>query len=328
MLQPERVGDFNRVCAYNEGLVVYIYDDSQIEAWQRLSGSEQVRRYSLSDREFATGFAPSDMLAYELRQDDEVRLDIAVRPPLTDEETALLCVREPQTGLLRLPTGRLCVECANNVRFNPDYFESEMDEDERGTLIEVPPGDYRVWLYHVDFEALPTDELRDYRGPCQVVTLEPAKAHGAASPAGNFLPFPCGKQARLAKQLDKSWAGRYTLENGAFQGQFVHNYDVSGPCINFDRVAADALGLKIGDRLAVEFDEAHIKALFLGDAVGRDPAAAEFAAAPNHTKCCFVIDRERVEKLMLFQFPDRDMMHLDFRKTPLFGTPVRIRRLD
>lgn len=332
MLQPERVGEFNRVRAYNDGLVVYLYDDSQIGIWRRLSEREQARRYTRSVKEFAARFAPGDLLAYELPQDDSICLDVAVRPPLTDGETARLCLRESLTGLLSLPTGRLCVECANNVRFDPDHVEAEMDEDERGTLIEVPPRDYRVWLYHVDFDSLPQDELLNYQGPQQVVTLEAVEAGMATSSKGNFLPHPINRKACPAAKPDTSWAGQYTIESGVFTGMFVHNYHASGTCMNFDRRAADELGLKIGDRLAIEFEGTRIVVIFLGDlniwGDPEDPTADELARTPNQSKCGLIIEREQVDKLMLTRCRDRDLYSIELRKTPLYGTPVRIKRLD
>jgi len=318
------VGVFSRVQAYNEGLTVYLYDDSLLESWKQCGDIDRLLWDCESGSEFVAAFQEGDLIAYELPQDDDIYVDIALRPPLTDEEIACMNVREPLTGFLRLPTGRLCVECANDFRFDPDIDEAE---EEGGILIEVPRGDYRVRIYHVDMDALALDEQVEYRGPFQVVTLEPTGELGKLHSEHRYLRFPLRKEAFPVRKLDTSWAGRYTFDGGIFTGVFVHNYDVSGPCINFDREAETALGLEIGDRLVIEFDSAGIEALFLGNADALGPEVDEFARVRNHTKCRFVTDREGIEKLMLFEFPDRDMMHFDFRKTRLFGTRVKIRRL-
>jgi len=318
MRQTTIVGDFNRVRAYNEGLVVYLYDDSLLEVSKQRGDIDQLQWQDKCGREAASAFPPGDLLAYELRQDDDIRVDVAVHPPLSPEEIAQIGALEPLSGFLRLSTGRLCVECANNFRFDPEYDEAE---EEHGAIVQVPHGGYRVWVYHIDMDAMPADEQYEYRGPFQVITLETVATEEIPPRGSAYLPFPRKKKALPERRLDTSWSGKYTLEGDVFTGIFVHNYDVSGPCINFDRHAEIALALRIGCRLAIEFESARIVALFLGNADGLD-------ATRNLTKCGFVKDREGVEKLMLFEFTDRDMMHFDFRKKPLYGTPVRIRRLD
>jgi hypothetical protein len=314
-----------RVRAYNEGLVVYLYDDSLYDAWKERGDVPKAFARSRGRREWATLFPAGDLLAYELRQDDEIRVDVLVRPSLTEEEMAAMRTLEPLRGFLRLPSGRLRVECANDFRFDPDHADAGI---KGGAIIDVPPGTYDVDVHHVDMESLPADECYEYQGPMQIVTLSPATELRMLACRKVHLRYPRRKKARAsAKTADTSWSGKYTVEGGVFRGIFVHNYDVSGPCINFDRNAQRALALQLGDRLAVEFDSALIGALFLDDNNWRKPEVDSFARIPNHTKCAFVIDREGIEKLMLFEFPDRDMKHFDFRKKPLFKTPVAIRKL-
>ena len=303
--QTTPLKNFNRVTGYNEGLRVYLFDDSL-----------QVK----PSQEPASAFLPGDLLAYELRQDDEICVDLAVRPPLTPDEMAQIDAQEPLSGFLCLATGRLCVEWANNFRFDP---ECDGANEDCGTIIQVPPGHYRVWIYHIDMDAKPADEQYEHPGPLQMITLEPIRADEIPTTGCVVLPFPRRKKKtnRRKKKPDTSWSGQYTLENDVFTGMFVHNYDVSGPCINFDRHAQNALALTADCRVSIEFESARIIALFLGN-------ADEINTIRNHTKCGFITDREGIEKLMLFEFPDRDMMHFDFRKKPLYGTTVRIRRID
>lgn len=176
--------------------------------------------------------------------------------------------------------------------------------------------------------ALAADEQHEYRGPQQVITLEPADTEETPDGMRSHLIFPRRRKPSRKRKLDTSWQSRFSLEDGIFTGEFVHNYDVSGPCINFNSDLGILLDLKIGNKLLIEFDNARIAAIFLGNAQQMHLNADRFATIRNHTKCGFVIDREGIEKLMLFEFPDRDMMHFDFRKIPLCGTPVRIRRFD
>jgi len=325
MLQPARVGEFHRVQAYNEGLVVYLYDDSLYEEWKQRKDSPEKVVSGKRGSKRAAAFPVGDMLSYELRGDGEICIDLAVRVPLADEEMARLAALDPLVGFLRLPTGRLRVECANDFRFDPDLDEAD---EGGGALIETAPGAYHVRIYHVDMTALAGDEQYEYRGPQQVITLESAQTEETPAGARSHLTFPRRRKPSRKRKLDTSWQGRFEFEDGIFTGEFVHNYDVSGPCINFDSDVGILLDLKIGSKLLIEFDNARIEAIFLGNSQQMHPDADRFAAIRNHTKCGFVIDREGIEKLMLFEFPDRDMMHLDFRKTPLCGTPVRIRRFD
>ncbi len=313
--------------AYNEGLRVYLYDDALLRVWKARGDGSRLSGRGKAGREVAGGFAPGELLAYDLRQDGAICVDVAVRGPLSGEERERMGLLEPLLGLLSLPTGALCVECANDFRLDA---EDDGAGEDGGTLIQVPPDKYLVRVYHVDMESLPADEQYDYEGPFQVVTLEPAGATDVPPAKRGYLAYPRRRTAGAKKKVDTSWVGKYSVDDSGFEGVFVHNYDVSGPCINFDRDVAYVLGLALGSRVVVEFESARIEALFVGNAHAdeRDPAADVFAEIRGQTKCGFVTDREGIEKLMLFEFPDRDMMHFDFRKKPLFGTAVRIRRLD
>jgi hypothetical protein len=211
----------------NSGLEVWLYDDANRERI-RLAGSQ--------DSGF--GGLPPDVpalmrqglvLGYSLQQDDDLEIAVHVGDPLRSAEMAAARWLEPQLAFLSLPSGRLCVESNDASRIGPDR------PTEKGALVDVPPGDYRVTLYRIDREAMLRDGL-SWHGPQEVVVLTPGGS--PADAAGDLLPFE--------PRRDTSWVGRYTIDGSRAEALawFPDYWDTF--TLNLDAAAVSTLALVPG----------------------------------------------------------------------------------
>src|SRR5262245_11626640 len=103
-----------RVEVYNEGLCVYLHDEGHQPRLREMiasgkygqAGAGNTFYDNLSEPEFGMAVAKKRLaLAYELQQDDEVAVEVAVGPPLTTKELAVARWLPPQRAKLDLPTG-------------------------------------------------------------------------------------------------------------------------------------------------------------------------------------------------------------------------------
>jgi hypothetical protein len=169
------------------------------------------------------------LVGYSLLQDDEIDAAVIVGDALTETELSVARWLEPQAAYLRLPSGKLCVESNDASRLGPEK------PGEKGAVVSVPPGDYRLTLYRVDHEALDREGL-EWSGPQEVIVLTPGGSSGDA--AAGLLSFE--------PRRDTSWIGQYTLRDksadvlvwfGDYWDTFV---------VNLDSAAAAKLRLQPG----------------------------------------------------------------------------------
>jgi hypothetical protein len=182
--------DSTAVNVYNDGLVVFLYDEANSEAIQKANPTllEAFSYENAADPKLA-GLANKGLLvAYELQQDDELSIEIAIGNPMTDEESQKSRWHAVKQAPIHLPSGKLCIEGYGNFRLSPDYDPDE----EPGAVVKVPPGDYVLSLYHLDWERLGKDGLwndemeEDWEGAGQVIILTPA---ADAEPVANPAPM-------------------------------------------------------------------------------------------------------------------------------------------
>jgi hypothetical protein len=215
---------------FNSGLEVWLYDEQNTTRLREGIGDV----CSCDDAKLKTFFRTGDLVAYSLYQDDGLRIAVIVGAPLTAEELSISCWLEPQTAFLRLPSGRLCIDSNDSLRFG------EEEPGDEGATVIVPPGDYRLTLYRIDHEALDRQE-RTWEGAQEVVLLTPGGT--AQDAATDFLPFE--------EKRDLSWSGAYRIEGKRFEGLiwFPDYWDTF--IVNIDSAAAGRLGLVAGQLLRV-----------------------------------------------------------------------------
>jgi hypothetical protein len=222
----------------NEGLLVFLYDLSNRE---KISASDAQILHGLdvdaSDDPALKELAAKGLLVvYELPQDDPVHLGVIVGEPLSTKEKKGAKWRKTQIARLSLPSGKLCVDSYNSLRFTDDTPSVP------GATVDLPPGDYTLSLHRVDSEAAKSD---GYSGPLEIVTLEPAKTVPKKAPPG---VLPAGDEKRAP------WDGKYKLTGSEFQGEVVRispKFPAGGLSLNLGVGAARKLGLHRGSRLEV-----------------------------------------------------------------------------
>ncbi|NBD34011.1 MAG: hypothetical protein GVY17_13855 [Cyanobacteria bacterium] len=156
---------------YNDGLVIFLYDDQSQEAIKAVDPSI-LEGYGKSDvnAELFEVAEKGLLVAYELLQDDELDLEVSIGDPLSDQERAVLNPRLPvQRAYLNLPSGKLAIEGYSNLRLSPDFDPDE----EPGALLDVPPGEYIVSIYSVDGFAQEEDFEQVSQKPNHLFVLTP-----------------------------------------------------------------------------------------------------------------------------------------------------------
>lgn len=228
--------DATLVSVFNSGLEVWLYDDANLEAI-RTSGATQ----DFDEAGLKALFADGLLAAYALYQDDGLRVAVIVGEKPSAKDLASGEWLDPQTAFLRLPSGQLCIESNDASRIGPE----EPGDD--GARVTVPPGDYRLTLYRVDYEALERKE-RTWKGPQEVVVLTPGGT--AADAAIEILPFE--------QRSDTAWVDSYTIDGRTFNGLawFDDYWDTF--TVNIDRRAIDTLGLTPGTCLRTTVPKAKI----------------------------------------------------------------------
>ncbi|HZR30075.1 MAG TPA: hypothetical protein VFA71_14955 [Terriglobales bacterium] len=110
---------------YNEGLMVYLYDEKNRQAIIERNGRSLVNiLYSRTpepekEKQLAQFSRSALLVAYGLQGDGGVEVDVIVGEPLSPEEMRPvrgLKWHKPQTSRLSLPSGRLRIETGNSCR--------------------------------------------------------------------------------------------------------------------------------------------------------------------------------------------------------------------
>lgn len=155
---------------YNDGLVIFLYDDQSQEAIKAINPSilEGYGKGDINPELFEVA-KKGLLVAYELFQDDEVAIEVAIGAPLNEQEREALGPCLPvQRAYLNLPSGKLAIEGYGNLRLSPDFDPDE----EPGALLDVPPGEYIVSIYSVDEDAQ-EEELETVSKPNHLLVLTP-----------------------------------------------------------------------------------------------------------------------------------------------------------
>jgi hypothetical protein len=224
------------VKVFNSGLEVWLYDEANRDTIRRsgamnfMSGPpKDERALAAQTKAFAAALKAGRLVGYSLQQDDELQVAVIVGRPLTKQEQSVARWLEPQRAFLRLPSGKLCVESNDACRIGPE------PPGEKGAVVKVPPGDYRLTLYRVDYEALKRDGI-PWKGPQEVVVL--TAGGKPADAAKDLLPFE--------QRRDLDWVGQYRI-TGKRADALVWMPDYWDTfSLNLDRAAAAKLGLVPG----------------------------------------------------------------------------------
>lgn len=155
---------------YNDGLVIFLYDDHSQTAIKAINPSilEGYGKEDINPELFEVA-EKGLLVAYELRQDDEMALELSIGDPLSEQECAALGSCLPvQRAYLNLPSGKLAIEGYGNLRLSPDFDPDE----EPGALLDVPPGEYIVSIYSVD-EDTQEEEIEETSEPNYLFVLTP-----------------------------------------------------------------------------------------------------------------------------------------------------------
>ena len=211
----------------NSGLEVWLYDEANRAA---------IRRPTPKDKGFG-GMPPQVekhtrrgvLVGYSLAQDDDLDIEISVGPPLTARKLSAARWLEPQTAFLRLPSGLLCVESNDASRLGPEK------PGEKGATLELPPGDYKLTLYRIDYEAMRREGLA-WEGPQERIVLTPGGT--TADAADGLLPFE--------ERRDTGWIGKYSIAAGRAEALVwcADGWDTF--TLNLDAGAVAELGLRPG----------------------------------------------------------------------------------
>ncbi len=234
----------------NSGLVVFLYDEANARVI-RESRAQLLEGYgdtTLQDSRLADLAARGLLVAYELRQDDDIEAEVVVGPPLSAEELGSAPWLEPQHARIAIPSGTFCVE---------GYDALTVGRDEprvRGGRVDVPKGNYLLTLYRVNWRQVEAEGTR-YDGPGEIVVLTPATADLATEARSAFLPS-------VAAPVRQPWVGKYKIAKRSFDGSVVkceHGVLV----LNLDEDAAAQLQLEYGDALDVRCGSVKLSAVFL-----------------------------------------------------------------
>lgn len=252
-----------RAEVYNEGLCVYLHDEGHGERLRKMLSSGKYGAAdadahfwdNLSVPEFAAAVVKDRLaLAYELRQDDEVVAEVAVGEPLTDQELSVARWFPPQPAKLHLPTGRLRVDTPNTMPLDPEENEDD------GAVIEVPPGDYLVRLYRIDWDEMRKAEIKKYAGPQEFIVLTPA---GKGKGGGVKWTSPILEYPEPAASRD--WVGAFKIAGRSIECQ-VNFWDFwDWYRLNLDREAVKKAGIKVGSVLRFSVGKQTFDAVFIDD---------------------------------------------------------------
>ena len=189
----------------NSGPLIFLYDEASAAAIRAANPavlSGYARKESPKDTALRQLAAQGLLVAYELMQDSDRVVEVAVGPPLSAREKQRTAWLPAQRALLSLPSGELCVEPYDYCRLTPDWDSWVGDHRERygtemeyhGAVLRVPPGRYLLTLHRVNWDVL------DGRGeagkaakdgvPGEVVTLTPRASRRPLRMAVPLLPYP------------------------------------------------------------------------------------------------------------------------------------------
>jgi len=217
-----------RVDVSNSGMEVWLYDNANMETIRDSRGKNPG----------AGGMPPNFMaqtrkglvVGYSMEGDGAVDPAVFVGEPLSEKELAAGRWLEPQRAFLRLPSGTLCVESNDVSRIGPERYS-----EAGGARVKVPPGDYRLTLYRIDYEAIDREQIA-WEGPHEVIVLT---ADGTQKDAANdLLPFELRR--------DLNWVGRYSIDGPRAEALVWFDDSWDTYTLNLDAAALEKLNLTPG----------------------------------------------------------------------------------
>jgi hypothetical protein len=214
----------SRIRIYNSGCEVWLYDDASTKAIRKMGWEKAIPK--------------ATVVGYGMLESYPVDIAVHVGEPLTDSELSATRWLEPQRAFLKLPSGLLRVETNDSSRIG------EEDPTDKGALLEVPAGDYRLTLYRVDREALERESLA-WSGPHEVVVLTPGGS--AKDAAKELLPH--------LPRRDLAHVGQYTIQGRRAQALAWFDDPWTTLFVNLDPPALARLGLKEGGYFAIRSPE-------------------------------------------------------------------------
>ena len=289
------------VYVYNEGLVVYLYDEANTAKLKSLLQKHRLLKNDFFNNLHAKKFRDivtreALCVAYTLEQDDPVSAEVGTGSPLTQEELKIARWLEPQTARLSLPSGRLRIDTPNTMPLDPD------PRDDPGATVEVEPGEYVLTLYRIDWAEMRRAGIKK-KVPDEFLLLTPIQHAKGNVAGGAILEFPL--------RQEKDWVKDYQVDQKHFDGKLYFYGYWEGFYINLERSAAKQLGLRRGNRLRIETERLQIDALFLGDFKHED-----FFAFYGKEKV-----EDRIKSFKEFAFGEwkkmegRDILHFIRQKT-------------
>ncbi|GEM_PF-2111427 len=228
-----------KVFVDNSGLEVWIYDNFLKETLKN-SGALNFDSISVNDS-YREVSRKGLLVGYSLIQDDEICATVIIGEKLTENELSVARWLKPQTAFLSLPSGKLCIESndASRIGVTEPYV--------KGASIKVPPGDYKLTLYRIDYEAFAREEI-EWDGPSEVILLTPGGT--ADDSVEDLLPFE--------ENRDLSFIDSYTVNENHTDALVWFDDGWDTFTINLDKKALNKMGVSIGSYLSIHVPLAKI----------------------------------------------------------------------
>ncbi|HYP27623.1 MAG TPA: hypothetical protein VE262_12975 [Blastocatellia bacterium] len=227
-------GDAQMAKVFNSGLEVWLYDASHRDALKSSGAFETDADDALFEQKMKAFVKEGLIMAYQIMQDDSLRIAVAVGEPLNRKELASARWLKPQKAFLRLPSGRLVIESNDALTLRR---ETPTDP---GSELALPPGDYLATLYRIDWDALEADEL-PWTGPNEFITLTPGAKAGPVRGQPALLPWEPRGPGKA------TWS---VVEN-SYDGSALFYDDETAMCVALDPAGAEQLGMKDGSMSVV-----------------------------------------------------------------------------
>jgi hypothetical protein len=216
------------ITVQNSGLEVWLYDEANRDAIRKPRGKKD-RGGGGMPPDFSAKTKEGLVVGYSLLQDDAVTAAVYAGEPFTDEELSVGRWLEPQSAFLTLPSGSLCIESNDASRIGPET------PGEKGALVKLPKGDYKLTLYRADQEALDREGIA-WKGPQELILLTPGGKKSDA--ATDLLPFE--------QRRDTDWVGKYTIRGKAADALLWFDDFWDSFFLNLDAAAVAKLKLTPG----------------------------------------------------------------------------------
>jgi hypothetical protein len=242
----------------NDSNVVYLYDESNRRAINEGEFGRLGPDAFTQAPEVLEDLAHQGMLqVIDVEKGALLRGEIASGPAPKREELKAFRWRKRQVGLIRLPTGKLCMETANSQRIGPEDYQTGEDE---GLVLRVAPGEYTLTWYEVAYEALSDEQINEGTGPRNFVTLTPRGQTPKSAPVVQTQAAPA-----IAPSTPRSI--RPVVKGRVFHGAVQANefLGMANGRSDLDRAAARKMRLGYGMRLQIDAGGRRVEAVYLGD---------------------------------------------------------------